>query len=84
MSEGLCWKCEENLTFQEKAVYKGKETVWWHCHHEPKEKPKECDHQWGKWQDTFNGDFLMYRECRVCRTVEFGRWMKISQLEVKP
>ncbi len=40
MSEGLCWKCKKELTEIEKKFYGYGSTIWWHCHHEPKEKPK--------------------------------------------
>lgn len=35
----LCFQCLEDMTDSEKQVLENTDPIWWHCHHEPKEKP---------------------------------------------
>ena len=67
MSEELCWKCLQNLNSAERLCFKGGQT-WWHCHHEPKEKPK-C---WCE-SERFKGFFSTASAYRVNYCPECGK-----------
>jgi hypothetical protein len=44
MSSDLCWECRDKIIkkFSENNVIEGFWMEIFHCHHEPKKKPKEC------------------------------------------